>query len=126
MTKEAPLSVPFRERGYAIDIPALVVHERYAEHAIGLHRTSARGVENIAGAREIIPCHLCFPAPSKARGWSRAAGGRRPVVEDAMGPVTAAQFTASNTLTDADEAPASDTAADEDASGDDADTSEAE
>jgi len=65
------MTIPYRER-YSIERGTLVVHERYQDHAPDAHRTTALGVQNIAGVGELVPCPRCFPPPPVPR---RASGG---------------------------------------------------
>ena len=62
------MTIPFRERGYSIELDTLIVHERYQDHAPEARRTSAIGVNNVRiqrGYGELIPCEVCFPPPPK-------------------------------------------------------------
>ena len=76
------MTIPYRERGYSVELASLTVHERYQDHAPTAQRTSALGVDNIRRSRgEMTLCAVCFPPlpePKRPRH-------REPVpVEDAM------------------------------------------
>ena len=50
------MTIPYRERGYSVELASLTVHERYQDHAPTAQRTSALGVDNIRRSRgEMTP-----------------------------------------------------------------------
>lgn len=104
------MTIPYRDRGYAIDIPALVVHERYAPHAVGLPRVTHRGMLNIVGVQDPRPCPLCFPvAPEPV--VAQPSRRRRLVVDDeAVVEVAEAETQAEPSVLEVSDRPAPETA----------------
>lgn len=64
------MTIPYRERGYSIELDTLIVHERYQDHAPEARRTSAVGINNVRMQRGgvLVECETCFPPPPKSKG----------------------------------------------------------
>ncbi len=71
--------LPNEPHGFAVDLKAGVVHKRYASHATGMRRTTARGVENMLAVPQL--CEDCFPQPKPVRSSTRFSPKSVKVVE---------------------------------------------
>ena len=80
------MTIPYRERGYSIELDTLIVHERYQDHAPNARRTSHLGVYNVSRGGHPIPCAVCFPPPPEPKRPRRrdvAPVIEEPVIEQA-------------------------------------------
>ena len=73
------MTIPYRERGYSIELDTLIVHERYQDHAPNARRTSHLGVYNVSRGGHPIPCAVCFPPPPEPK---RPRRREAPVIEE--------------------------------------------